>query len=429
METSGNGESGPENRGGGLLDCSSLGNFKPLTSDKVLGMTVGSEPLYKHWNAPNSSFSGGWTPQNAEIVNSLMSSHNQIDSFSYTDSLLQSRGTDSTSRLVQFQSDQCLAELEPNLPCFGGGSFAEIDNFSILSRCRWISNSSCSVDSINKSNIALMSQSEADNYAQSPEDCKVLEEGAMKPSPDGKKRKRDYDDWSQFARLENMKTEQEKDQCNRQQDEAKPKPKQKAVANTCAQVVGKEVKDSSTSGDAPKEDYVHVRAKRGQATNSHSLAERVRREKIRERMKFLQDLVPGCSKITGKAVMLDEIINYVLSLQQQVEFLSMKLATVYPETNAEHEQILSRDIHHSQGSSAAILGELGMSSYRKEILQGALLATKTSNLESLTMSNVPNIWENELHNISQIDFISDLAPENLESNGRFQNLIFLYIFQ
>ncbi|XP_028053573.1 transcription factor bHLH74-like isoform X4 [Camellia sinensis] len=393
METSGNGESGPENRGGGLLDCSSLGNFKPLTSDKVLGMTVGSEPLYKHWNAPNSSFSGGWTPQNAEIVNSLMSSHNQIDSFSYTDSLLQSRGTDSTSRLVQFQSDQCLAELEPNLPCFGGGSFAEIDNFSIL------------------------------------KDCKVLEEGAMKPSPDGKKRKRDYDDWSQFARLENMKTEQEKDQCNRQQDEAKPKPKQKAVANTCAQVVGKEVKDSSTSGDAPKEDYVHVRAKRGQATNSHSLAERVRREKIRERMKFLQDLVPGCSKITGKAVMLDEIINYVLSLQQQVEFLSMKLATVYPETNAEHEQILSRDIHHSQGSSAAILGELGMSSYRKEILQGALLATKTSNLESLTMSNVPNIWENELHNISQIDFISDLAPENLESNGRFQNLIFLYIFQ
>ncbi|CAL5326112.1 unnamed protein product [Camellia sinensis] len=417
METSGNGESGPENRGGGLLDCSSLGNFKPLTSDKVLGMTVGSEPLYKHWNAPNSSFSGGWTPQNAEIVNSLRSSHDQIDSFSYTDSLLQSRGTDSTSRLVQFQSDQCLAELEPNLPCFGGGSFAEIDNFSILSRCRWISNSSCSVDSINKSKIALMSQSEADNYAQSPEDCKVLEEGAMKPSPDGKKRKRDYDDWSQFARLENMKTEQEKDQCIRQQDEAKPKPKQKAVANTCAQVVGKEVKDSSTSGDAPKEDYVHVRAKRGQATNSHSLAERVRREKIRERMKFLQDLVPGCSKITGKAVMLDEIINYVLSLQQQVEFLSMKLATVYPETNAEHEQILSRDIHHSQGSSAAILGELGMSSYRKEILQGALLATKTSNLESLTMSNVPNIWENELHNISQIDFISDLAPENLESNG------------
>lgn len=27
--------------------------------------------------------------------------------------------------------------------------------------------------------------------------------------------------------------------------------------------------------DPPKEDYIHVRARRGQATNSHSLAERV----------------------------------------------------------------------------------------------------------------------------------------------------------
>ncbi|KMZ76160.1 hypothetical protein ZOSMA_106G00660 [Zostera marina] len=37
-----------------------------------------------------------------------------------------------------------------------------------------------------------------------------------------------------------------------------------------------------------------------------------------ERMKFLQDLVPGCNKkVTGKAVMLDEIIHYVQSLQRQ----------------------------------------------------------------------------------------------------------------
>nr|GMD20170.1 Transcription factor bHLH62 [Ipomoea batatas] len=36
-------------------------------------------------------------------------------------------------------------------------------------------------------------------------------------------------------------------------------------------------------------------------------------------MKLLQDLVPGCSKVTGKALMLDEIINYVQSLQRQVE--------------------------------------------------------------------------------------------------------------
>ncbi|CAI9767383.1 unnamed protein product [Fraxinus pennsylvanica] len=87
--------------------------------------------------------------------------------------------------------------------------------------------------------------------------------------------------------------------------------------------------EKKASEEDPK-GYIHVRARRGQATDSHSLAERVRREKISERMKALQALVPGCEKVTGKALMLDEIINYVQSLQNQVEFLSMKLATVSP---------------------------------------------------------------------------------------------------
>ncbi|KAL9661617.1 hypothetical protein QQ045_026441 [Rhodiola kirilowii] len=86
---------------------------------------------------------------------------------------------------------------------------------------------------------------------------------------------------------------------------------------------GKKVK--VCSGDEIPKDVVHVRARRGQATDSHSLAERVRRGKINERLKCLQDIVPGCYKTMGMAVMLDEIINYVQSLQNQVEFLSMRL--------------------------------------------------------------------------------------------------------
>ncbi|CAM6026277.1 unnamed protein product [Sphagnum balticum] len=100
----------------------------------------------------------------------------------------------------------------------------------------------------------------------------------------------------------------------------------------------------------PKQDYIHVRARRGQATDSHSLAERVRREKISERMKFLQDLVPGCSKVTGKAVMLDEIINYVQSLQRQIEFLSMKLAAVNPGMDCTVNDFLCK-----QGSTAPMM--------------------------------------------------------------------------
>ncbi|KAL6516331.1 hypothetical protein OROGR_019636 [Orobanche gracilis] len=95
---------------------------------------------------------------------------------------------------------------------------------------------------------------------------------------------------------------------------------------------GKKVKRANENEDENPREVVHVRAKRGQATDSHSLAERGRRRKINEKLGCLQDIVPGCYKTMGMAVMLDEIINYVQSLQSQVEFLSTRLtaaSTVY----------------------------------------------------------------------------------------------------
>ncbi|KAH9327618.1 hypothetical protein KI387_007796 [Taxus chinensis] len=65
-----------------------------------------------------------------------------------------------------------------------------------------------------------------------------------------------------------------------------------------------------------------VRARRGQATDPHSIAERLRRERIAERIKSLQELVPNSNK-NDKASMLDEIIDYVKFLQLQVKVLSM----------------------------------------------------------------------------------------------------------
>lgn len=108
---------------------------------------------------------------------------------------------------------------------------------------------------------------------------------------------------------------------------------------------GKHAEQSSKPppSDPPKQDYIHVRARRGQATDSHSLAERARREKISERMKILQDLVPGCNKVIGKALVLDEIINYIQSLQRQVEFLSMKLEAVNSRLNTGIEAFPPKD--------------------------------------------------------------------------------------
>ncbi|XP_039017934.1 transcription factor BHLH089-like isoform X2 [Hibiscus syriacus] len=96
---------------------------------------------------------------------------------------------------------------------------------------------------------------------------------------------------------------------------------------------GKLVGQKAQQAEPPKQDFIHVRARRGQATDSHSLAEKARREKISERMKVLQHLVPGCNKVIGKALVLDEIINYIQSLQRQVEFLSMKLEAVNSRMN------------------------------------------------------------------------------------------------
>ncbi|CAN6253603.1 unnamed protein product [Urochloa humidicola] len=127
------------------------------------------------------------------------------------------------------------------------------------------------------------------------------------------------------------------------QEKPKAGTKKKAeAASTAAAVAGQ------------KTDYIHVRARRGQATDSHSLAERVRRERISERMRYLQELVPGCSKVTGKAGMLDEIINYVQSLQKQVEFLSMKIAASNPVVSFDIvEDLFGRQL--KQACSAAAL--------------------------------------------------------------------------
>nr|CAD1840346.1 unnamed protein product [Ananas comosus var. bracteatus] len=102
----------------------------------------------------------------------------------------------------------------------------------------------------------------------------------------------------------------------------------KGAAEASSGMANKQMDQIAPPPEPPKQDYIHVRARRGQATDSHSLAERARREKISERMKTLQDLVPGCNKVIGKASVLDEIINYIQALQCQVEFLSMKLEAV-----------------------------------------------------------------------------------------------------
>ncbi|XP_076914810.1 transcription factor bHLH62-like isoform X2 [Bidens hawaiensis] len=172
----------------------------------------------------------------------------------------------------------------------------------------------------------------------------------------------------------------------------------------------KQSKENAKQAEPPK-DYIHVRARRGQATDSHSLAERVRREKISERMKFLQDLVPGCNKVTGKAVMLDEIINYVQSLQRQVEFLSMKLATINPRTDMNVEALLSKDtrasmlnpMNHLDASSQPFYG-LVHDGPQNQLTSMMHRGSNMKSSQTDGFGDASAFWENDLQSLVQMGF-------------------------
>ncbi|WRX11169.1 Myc-type [Theobroma cacao] len=59
-------------------------------------------------------------------------------------------------------------------------------------------------------------------------------------------------------------------------------------------------------------------SRRSRAAEVHNLSERRRRDRINEKMRALQELIPHCNK-TDKASMLDEAIEYMKSLQLQLQ--------------------------------------------------------------------------------------------------------------
>lgn len=87
--------------------------------------------------------------------------------------------------------------------------------------------------------------------------------------------------------------------------------------------VGRSYAELCGSKDLAKMEVLcRVSAKRGCATHPRSIAERVRRTKINEGMRKLQELMPGMEKQTNTVTMLDEAVEYVKFLQQQVQKLS-----------------------------------------------------------------------------------------------------------
>ncbi|KZV25396.1 hypothetical protein F511_07280 [Dorcoceras hygrometricum] len=75
---------------------------------------------------------------------------------------------------------------------------------------------------------------------------------------------------------------------------------------------GSENKSSRKSGNT----------RRSRVAEVHNLSERKRRDRINEKMRALQELIPHSHK-SDKASMLDEVIEYMKSLQSQIQFMWM----------------------------------------------------------------------------------------------------------
>lgn len=82
-------------------------------------------------------------------------------------------------------------------------------------------------------------------------------------------------------------------------------------------------KAQEDSGENFKHCSTGTSSKRSRAAEVHNLSEKRRRNRINEKMKALQNLIPNSNK-TDKASMLDEAIEYLKKLQIQVQMLSAR---------------------------------------------------------------------------------------------------------
>ncbi|KAJ1427906.1 Myc-type, basic helix-loop-helix [Sesbania bispinosa] len=232
------------------------------------------------------------------------------------------------SSVAEFSADPGFAERAAKFSCFGSRSFNDRSSQLVVNNGELAQRSAPDQDRMEVAN----SQEESTISEQTP-NGKI----GVKTSLDMNSRKRKLSSKGKAKEASNTTkgVEGSGEDSNAKRSKANENGTMKVEEESKGGTTnaGEEKQNKGNSNSKPPEppkDYIHVRARRGQATDSHSLAERVRREKISERMKLLQDLVPGCNKVTGKALMLDEIINYVQSLQRQVEIFQSNNSLANP---------------------------------------------------------------------------------------------------
>ncbi|CAI9111973.1 OLC1v1012329C1 [Oldenlandia corymbosa var. corymbosa] len=136
--------------------------------------------------------------------------------------------------------------------------------------------------------------------------------------------------------------------------------------------------EQETRGGTPRT----CSARRNRAAAIHNQSERRRRDRINQKMKALQKLVPNASK-TDKASMLDEVIEYLKQLQAQVNLMSSTTATtIMPQMMMMNPLAIQQQLQMSTLLAAARMGisgnGLGMPTPHNNPLQSLMMNSTTT---------------------------------------------------
>ncbi|KAF9669794.1 hypothetical protein SADUNF_Sadunf13G0001500 [Salix dunnii] len=119
------------------------------------------------------------------------------------------------------------------------------------------------------------------------------------------------------------------DSAERPSDDPTENLKRKHRDNEESEGPSEDVEEESVGAKKPASVRAVNGSKRGRAAEVHNLSERRRRDRINEKMRALQELIPNCNKV-DKASMLDEAIEYLKTLQLQVQIMSMGAGMYMP---------------------------------------------------------------------------------------------------
>ncbi|XP_042389198.1 transcription factor PHYTOCHROME INTERACTING FACTOR-LIKE 13-like isoform X1 [Zingiber officinale] len=129
--------------------------------------------------------------------------------------------------------------------------------------------------------------------------------------------------------------------------------------------------------------------RRTRAAEVHNLSERKRRDRINEKMKALQELIPHCNK-TDKASMLDEAIEYLKSLQLQVQMMWMGsgMASMMLPGVQQYISGIGMGIGHVSMPTIPSTVQLPRASIANQSVNPTFSASQTTTFPSLATSSV-----------------------------------------